>query len=115
MIISFFELLATYVVIGLWAPNRLENKDLSRLAIPIATDNIGGDFILGKMYAPERPTSWMLQELAAHNLTTNIAIISKRQKGNSGEWSILADKLSRNVSTHSNGTVRRVPEWECPN
>ena len=67
------------------------------------------------MYAPARPTSWMLQELAPHSLTTNIAIISKRKKGNSGEWSIWADKLIRNVSTQSNGEVRRAPEWECPN
>ena len=57
----------------------------------------------------------MLQELAVRSLTTNTAIISKRQKGNSGERSIRADKLSRNVSTQRNGAIQRVPEWECPN
>ena len=101
--------------IRLWAPNRLDNKDLSWLATPIVTDNIGGDFILGKMYTSDRPTSWMLQELAAHSLTTNTAIVSKHQKGDSGEWSIWADTLSGNVSTQFNGATQRAPEWERPN
>ena len=91
------------------------NKDLSWLAIPIGADNLGGDFIFKKTYTSARPTSRMLQELAAHSLTTNIAIISKRQKWNSGEWSIWADKLSRTVSTKCNGAVQRAPEWGCLN
>ena len=44
------------------------------------------------------PTSWVLQELEIHSLTTNTAIISKHMKGDSGKWSILAGKLRRNVS-----------------
>ena len=68
-----------------------------------------------KMYTSARPTSWMLQELSAHSLTTNTAIISKHLKGNSGEWPIRADKLSRNVSTQCNGAIQRITEWECPN
>ena len=46
--ISVFELLATYIGIRLWSPSLLTNKDLSWLAIPIVTDNLGGDFILEK-------------------------------------------------------------------
>ena len=57
----------------------------------------------------------MLQELAAHRLTTNTTIVSKRQKGDSGERSIWADKLSRNVATQFNGATQRIPEWERPN
>ena len=57
----------------------------------------------------------MLQELAAHSLTTNTTIVSKHQKGDSGEWSIWAGKLSRNVSTQFNGATQRSPDWERQN
>ena len=51
MLISFFELLAAYVGIRLWGPNRIGNKDLSWPATPIVTDNIGNDFILKNVRA----------------------------------------------------------------
>ena len=62
-------------------PIRLCNNDLLWLAIPIVADNLGNSLILRKHYAAARPTSWMLQESAAHNLTNNIAIVSKQLKG----------------------------------
>ena len=61
------------------------------------------------------PTSWMLQELAVHSLATNTTIVSKHTKGDSGKRSIWADKLSRNVYTQVNRTMRRAPGWEDPN
>ena len=67
------------------------------------------------MYTSERPTSWALQELAAHSLTTNTAIISKRRKVDSGEWSIWDDKVSRNIPTQVDKALQRVPELEHPN
>ena len=57
----------------------------------------------------------MLQELAAHSLTTNTAIISKRQKGDSGEWPIWAGEVSRDISTQCDKVLQRGPEWEQPN
>ena len=80
-IISFFELLGRYIGVRLWAPNSLCNKVLLWIAIPIVTDNLGNDFILRKHYTTTRPTSWMLQELAAHSLTTNTTIVAKHMKG----------------------------------
>ena len=70
-LISCFELLGTYVGIRLSTPGRLGNNDLTWLEIPIAAHNLGNDFILRGLYKSSRPTSWMLQELAAHSLTTN--------------------------------------------
>ena len=37
----------------------------------------------------------MLQELDVHSLTNNIDIASKHLKGDSGEWPIQTDKISR--------------------
>ena len=82
--INFFELLATYIGLRLWSPKRLENKDLQWLEIPMTTDNLGNDFILKKKYASKRPTAWMLQEIAARSLTSNITITSGREKGIQG-------------------------------
>ena len=104
--INFFELLATYIGLRLWSPNRLENKDLKWLEIPMTTDNLGNDFILKKKYTSKRPTAWMLQEIAARSLTNNITITSDRKKGDSGKWSILADKVSRNISFEMNGILK---------
>ena len=56
----------------------------------------------------------MLQEIAAHSLTNNIAIISEHQKGDSGEWSILADKVSRNIPIKIDNVLQRTPNWEGP-
>ena len=64
------------------------------------------DFILKKQYATSRPTSWALRELDGHNLTSNVAVISKRSIGDSGGGggSILADKISReSKKTHTVG------------
>ena len=83
--------------------------------MPIVADNLGNDFTLRKLYTSERPTSWTLQELAAHSLTTNTAIVSKRMKGDSAKRSIWADKLSRNGSTQVNWAIQRAPDWEDPN
>ena len=91
--ISFFELLGAYIGVRLWAPKRLGKQDLLWIAIPIVTGNLGNDFILRKHYAKTRPTSWMLQELAVHSLTTNTAIISKHMEGDSANWSIWAGGL----------------------
>merc|ERR1712112_458030 len=79
-IINFFELLSTYIGLRLWPPNRVKNTDLQWLAIPMTTDNLGNDFILKKKYTSGRPTSWMLQEIAVHSLTSNTTIISNRKK-----------------------------------
>ena len=87
-LISFFELQGTYVGIRLCAPSRLGGNDLTWLEIPSVTDNLGNDFILRKLYTSSMPTSWILQEMAAHSLTTNTAIVSKHTKGVSGKWSI---------------------------
>ena len=114
-LISFFELLGTYFGIRLWAPRRLGNNDLTWLEIPITKDNLGNDFTISKLYSSSMLTSWMLQELAVHSLTTNTAIVSKHTKGDSGKRSIWADKLSRNVYTQVNRTMRRAPGWEDPN
>ena len=94
-LIRFFELLGTYIGARLWPPGRLRNNDLLWLDIPIVTDNLLGDFILKKHYKTPRPTSWMLRETAVHNLTTNVAIISKHPEANSGKWSLFADKIIR--------------------
>ena len=56
----------------------------------------------------------MLQELAAHSLTTNTAIISKRVKGDSGKWSIWAVEISRNVPPQIDGAIQRAPDWNGP-
>ena len=74
-----------------------------------------GRLQLGEMYTYTGPTSWALQELAFRILTTNTTIISKRQKGDSGERSLWADKLSRNLSTQFKGATQRAPEWGRPN
>ena len=58
------------------------------------------------------PSSWMLQEVAVHNLTTNTAVVSKYMRCDSGKWSIWADKLSRNVSPQIDGSKQRAPDWE---
>ena len=57
----------------------------------------------------------MLQELAAHSLANNISIISKHQKGDSGEWSISADKISRNIHIEKDNVLQRDPTWDQPN
>ena len=80
-LISFFELSGAYIGVRLWTPERLRKKDLLWLATPRAADYLGVDFPIGKHYATSRPTSWMLQEMAPHNLTNNAAIISKHSKG----------------------------------
>ena len=87
-LVSFFELLRTYVGIRLWAPSQLGNNDLTWLEIPIVADNLGNDFIIRELYTSSTPTSWMLQEMAVRCLTTNTAIVSKHMKGGSGKWSI---------------------------
>ena len=56
----------------------------------------------------------MLQELAAHILTTNTANVFKRTIGDSGKRSIWSWKLSRNVSNQVNGEIQRAPDWEGP-
>ena len=56
----------------------------------------------------------MLQELAVHSLTTNTAIISKRLKGDSGNRSIWAGEISRNVPPQIDGDKQRVPDCEDP-
>ena len=111
-LISFFELLGGYLGIRLWAPSRLGGNDLTLLAIPIATGNLGNDSILRKHYTSSSPSSWMLRELAARSLTTNTAIISKHMKGGSGKWSIWAGKLSRNVSPQIDGAKQRATDCE---
>ena len=55
-----------------------------------------GDFILEKRNAKRRPASWMLQEKAAHNLTNNVAIISKHSKCAFWEMAHFPDKIRRN-------------------
>ena len=40
-LISFFELLGTYIAVRLWTPSRHGNKDLICLASPIVTGNLG--------------------------------------------------------------------------
>ena len=112
--ISFFELLGTYVGIMLGAPSLLGNNDLTWLVIPIVADNLGNDSPIWELYTSSMPTSWVLQELAAHSLATNTAIASNRMKGDSGKRPILAGELSRDVSTHVNGEIYRVPDWEGP-
>ena len=87
-LISFFELLGAYIGVRLWTPGRQGNKDLIWLAIPTVTDNLGNDFMLSKHYTTERPTSWMLQESAAHSLAANTTIVAKHMKGDSAKWSI---------------------------
>ena len=113
-LLSFFELLGTYVGIRLWAPSRLGGQDLTWLEITIPTDNLGDDFILRKHYTSTKPTSWMLQEFEVHSLTKNTAIISKRMEGDPAKWSIWAGKLSRNVYPQIDGSIQRAPDWEDP-
>ena len=71
-------------------------------------------FYLKEKYTSKRPTSWMLQEIAARSLTNNIEIISEHQKGDSGERSIFADKVSRNVPIKTDNVLQRAPNWEGP-
>ena len=96
------------------APKPVKNTDLQWLEIPTTADNLGNDFTLKKKYTSKRPTSWILQEIAAHSLTNNTTVISKHQKGDSGEWSILADKVSRNIPLKIDNVLRRTPNWEEP-
>ena len=56
----------------------------------------------------------MLQELAAHSLTANTAIVSKHMKGDSGKWPSWADKISRNSYIPIDGAKQRAPDWEGP-
>ena len=49
-LISFFELLATYIGIRLRAPSRIDNKDLSWIEIPIVTDNLGATLFQKNVY-----------------------------------------------------------------
>ena len=56
----------------------------------------------------------MLQEIAIHSLTNNTTIISNRKKGDSGEWSIFADKVSRNIPLKIDNVLQRTPDWEGP-
>ena len=56
----------------------------------------------------------MLQELAAHSLTSNITIASKHIKGGAGDWSILEDKISRYYYKPINGDTQRVPDCKNP-
>ena len=56
-LISFFELLGTYIGIRLCAPNRLKG-DLTWLGIPAVADNLRNDFILRKtLYVKKANTS----------------------------------------------------------
>ena len=79
-LISRLEPLGAQIGVRILAPERLCNNDLLWLEIPIANDDIGGDFI-PKHYAKPILTSWMSQEMAAHNLTNNVTVISKHAKG----------------------------------
>ena len=56
----------------------------------------------------------MLQELAAHSLTTDATIVSKRMEGDSGKWSIWGDEISRNECYQIDGAKQRGPDWEGP-
>ena len=114
-LISFFGLLGTYRGIRLWPTCRLGNNDLTWLEMPIVKGNLGNDSISRKHYTPTRPSSWKLQELAAHSLTTSTAIISKHTKGDSGKWSIWAGELSRNVSPQIDGENDGPPTGETRN
>ena len=91
-LISFFALLGPYIGASLWGPNSLGNKDLIWLEIPIVADNLGSDFILRKHYTTARPTSWALQELAAHRLTADATIVSEHMKGDSVKMVYLGRK-----------------------
>ena len=94
-IISFSDFLGTYAGARLWAPGRSCNTDLIWLEIPIVTDYQGNNYISEKNYTTYRPNSRMSQELAAHNQTNNIAIISRHCKEDSGLWSLFPYKTSR--------------------
>ena len=111
ILIGCFAILWAYIEIRLWAPNRLGNQDLTRLAIPTVAENLGGDYILRKHYTSTRQTSWALQEFAAHSLTDNTTIISKRTKGDSRKWSIWLVGVSGNVYTQIDGVAQRAPDW----
>ena len=54
----------------------------------------------------------MLQESAARNLTNNATIISKHCKVDSGEWSILSDKTSRNSDQPIKEDLKSAPFLE---
>ena len=56
----------------------------------------------------------MLQEIGIHSLANNVTIIPNRKKGDSGEWSILAGKISRNIPQEGN-FIQKTPDWENPN
>ena len=71
-------------------------------------------FRIKEKYTSKRPTSWMLQEIAIRSLTNNTTIISNRQKGDSGKWSIFADKVSRNIPVKIDNVLKRTPDWEEP-
>ena len=71
-------------------------------------------FILRKHYTTATPTSWMLQELAAHSLTTNTKIVSKQMKGDSRKWPIWAGEISRNSFRQIDGDKQGAPCWEDP-
>ena len=96
--ISFFELLGEYAGVRLRSPIRSCNTDRIWLEMPTRTGSQGNDYILKKNYKTSRPTSWMLQELAVHNLANNITLMSKRCKAAAGKCPLCSDKAGSNPS-----------------
>ena len=96
MLISFFELIGSYIGVRLVTPRRLRNNDLLRVGIPIVADNLRGGFVLKNATTHFAQHLGCFGNLAYHNLTDDVTVISKRSKGYLGKCSILADKISRN-------------------
>ena len=113
-LISFFELLGAYAGVRLCPPSRPRNTDLIWPEIPTVADNQRRDYIPKKNYATSRPAAWMLLELAVHNLTNNITLMSKHCKGDSGLCAF-SDKTSRKTPPrHRRRAVRETGNPSSP-
>ena len=60
--------------------NKGDNRDLLWLEIPTVANNDLGRLYSGKHYTSQRHTSWILRELAVHNLTHDVTIVSKHEE-----------------------------------
>ena len=97
-VIAFMELLATTIATDLWCRPHTTNESQVDFAFPsLSTDNLGNVYILQKFYTNKPPIVFLLHAFAKLCLKRKIRPIVSHLKGDSGELTDLADKLSRNL------------------
>ena len=99
-VIAFMELLATTIATDLWCRTNTIDEALVEFAFPsLPTDNLGNVFILQKFYTNKPPIVFLLHAFAILCLKRKIKPIVSHLKGDAGNFTELADKLSRNLTT----------------